>query len=47
MRILVDENIPIMTVHALREMGHEVRDIYFSYIQIIECFTQSVVYIYG
>jgi predicted nuclease of predicted toxin-antitoxin system len=27
MRILVDENIPIMTVHALREMGHEVRDI--------------------
>lgn len=27
MRILVDENIPIMTVHALREMGHEVKDI--------------------
>lgn len=27
MRILVDENIPLMTVHALREMGHEVLDI--------------------
>ncbi len=27
MRIFVDENIPLMTVKALREMGHEVLDI--------------------
>ena len=27
MRILVDENIPNTTVHELRAMGHDVRDI--------------------
>jgi predicted nuclease of predicted toxin-antitoxin system len=27
MRILVDENIPRMTVAALRELGHDVRDV--------------------
>ena len=27
MRILVDENIPRMTVERLRELGHDVRDI--------------------
>jgi len=27
MKILVDENIPKITVMALREMGHDVRDI--------------------
>ncbi|MGE3541859.1 MAG: DUF5615 family PIN-like protein [Candidatus Tectimicrobiota bacterium] len=27
MKIAVDENIPLMTVHALRAMGHDVRDI--------------------
>ena len=27
MRILADENIPMMTVQALREMGHEILDI--------------------
>ncbi len=27
MRILVDENIPLMTVRALREMGHDVCDV--------------------
>ncbi len=27
MRILVDENIPNITVHALRAMGHDVLDI--------------------
>ena len=27
MNILVDENIPLMTVKALRRMGHDVRDI--------------------
>ena len=27
MKILVDENIPLMTVQALREMDHEVLDI--------------------
>ena len=27
MKIFVDENIPLMTVRALREMGHDVRDI--------------------
>ena len=27
MKILVDENIPSMTVRALREMGHDVSDI--------------------
>ncbi|MBV9507419.1 MAG: DUF5615 family PIN-like protein [Acidobacteriia bacterium] len=27
MKILVDENIPIMTVNHLRELGHNVRDI--------------------
>jgi predicted nuclease of predicted toxin-antitoxin system len=26
-KILVDENIPAMTVGALREMGHDVRDV--------------------
>ena len=27
MKILVDENIPLMTVAELRSMGHDVRDI--------------------
>jgi len=27
MNIFVDEHIPLMTVQALREMGHEIRDI--------------------
>ncbi|PXF60056.1 MAG: hypothetical protein C4B59_10085 [Candidatus Methanogaster sp.] len=27
MKIFVDENIPLMTVRVLREMGHDVRDI--------------------
>ncbi len=27
MKILVDENIPMMTVEALRDMGHDVLDI--------------------
>lgn len=27
MRILVDENIPRMTVNRLREMGHDVKDV--------------------
>lgn len=27
MRILVDENIPLMTVRALRDLGHDVLDI--------------------
>lgn len=27
MEILVDENIPLMAVQALREMGHDVLDI--------------------
>lgn len=27
MKILVDENIPLMTVKALRQLGHEVLDI--------------------
>ncbi len=27
MNIRVDENIPLMTVKALRRMGHDVRDI--------------------
>ena len=27
MDILIDENIPHMTVRALREVGHDVRDI--------------------
>ena len=27
MKIFVDENIPLMTVRALRELGHDVRDI--------------------
>ena len=27
MKVLVDENIPLMTVHALREKGHDVFDI--------------------
>ena len=27
MKILVDEHIPLMTVRALRLMGHDVRDI--------------------
>ncbi len=27
MRILVDENIPLMTIQALRDLGHEVLDI--------------------
>jgi predicted nuclease of predicted toxin-antitoxin system len=26
-RVLVDENIPALTVRALREMGHDVRDV--------------------
>lgn len=28
MRIFADENIPLMTVRALREMGHDVRDLH-------------------
>ena len=27
MNILVDENIPLMTVTALRQLGHDVKDI--------------------
>ncbi len=27
MKILVDENIPAITVRALRELGHDVRDV--------------------
>jgi uncharacterized protein with PIN domain len=27
MKIFVDENIPLMTVQALRDLGHDVRDI--------------------
>jgi len=27
MRVLVDENIPLMTVDALRSLGHDVKDI--------------------
>ncbi len=27
MKILVDENVPLMTVHTLRQMGHDVIDI--------------------
>ena len=27
MRVLVDENIPVITVEGLRELGHDVRDI--------------------
>jgi len=27
MRILVDENIPRITVSALRELGHDVKDL--------------------
>jgi len=27
MKILVDENIPAMTVYGLREIGHDVKDI--------------------
>jgi len=27
MRIFMDENIPLMTAHTLREMGHDVTDI--------------------
>jgi predicted nuclease of predicted toxin-antitoxin system len=27
MNILVDENIPFMTVKVLREMGHDVKDV--------------------
>ena len=27
MKILVDENIPRITVSALRELGHDVRDV--------------------
>ena len=27
MNIFVDENIPLMTIRVLREMGHDVRDI--------------------
>lgn len=27
MRILVDENVPLMTVDELRKLGHDVRDI--------------------
>ena len=36
MKILVDENIPLMTVQALREMDHEVLDIRgYSYLTVI------------
>lgn len=28
MRIFADENIPLMTVRTLREMGHDVRDLH-------------------
>ena len=27
MKILVDENIPNITVHELKEMGHDVKDV--------------------
>jgi len=27
MKVLVDENVPLMTVRALREMGHDVLDV--------------------
>jgi len=27
MKVLVDENIPRMTVNRLRELGHDVRDV--------------------
>jgi len=27
MKVLVDENIPLMSVHELRQMGHDVLDI--------------------
>lgn len=36
MRILVDENIPKVTVMALREMGHDVRDIRGTIIEGIK-----------
>ena len=28
MKIFVDENIPLITIRVLREMGHDVRDIH-------------------
>ena len=27
MRIFIDENIPLITVHTLRQFGHEIKDI--------------------
>lgn len=36
MKILVDENIPVMTVEALRAQGHDVRDIRGSNLQGID-----------
>ncbi len=33
MKILVDENIPLMTVKALRQLGHEVLDIHGTAIE--------------
>ena len=36
MRILVDENIPKMTIRALQEMGHDVRDIRGTMLEGIE-----------
>ena len=36
MRILVDENIPKMTIRALLEMGHDVRDIRGTTLEGIE-----------
>lgn len=33
MKILVDENVPLMTVQALRDAGHDVRDIRHTALQ--------------
>lgn len=33
MKILVDENVPLMTVRALRDAGHDVRDIRHTALQ--------------
>jgi len=39
MKILVDENIPRMTVDRLRELGHDVRDVRGSGDQGLEDFS--------
>ena len=36
MEILVDENVPRMTVEALRELGHNVRDVRGTNVQGLE-----------